>query len=103
MGSADLAVELEAPEHLTAAEAEDFDLRCGMARAEVVDRVLLEVVDGLGWSLFDEGVTDRVVVEHDGPARTRILVDGRPASPWWNDRLRVADGRRRWSFEPEPT
>jgi hypothetical protein len=102
MGDADLVVELEAAEHLTAAEADDFDYRCGELRADAVDRVLLRVVEGLGWSLFDDGVTDRVIVEHDGPTRARIVVDGRPASRWWNDRVRVAAGRRVWSFEPEP-
>lgn len=102
MGTAPAVVTLEAAEHLTAAEADDFDYRCGELRADTVDRVLLEVVEARGWSLFDAGVTDRVSVEHDGPARARILVDGEPASPWWNDRVHVAGGRRRWSFEPEP-
>ena len=92
---------LEAAEHRDAAEADDFDYRCGELRADAVDRVLLGVVEERGWSLFDAGVTDRVSVEHDGPARARILVDGQPASPWWNDRVEIADGRRRWSFEPE--
>ena len=101
MGTTHPPVALDAPEHLSAAEADDFDYRCGELRAEAVDRVLLQVVEDRGWSLFDAGVTDRVSVEHDGPARARILVDGQPASPWWNDRVHVAEGRRHWSFEPE--
>jgi len=101
MSAVDLVVELEAPAELDAAEAEAFSLRCGKARADVVDRVLLRALDDLGWSLFDEGVVDRVSVQHDGPTRARILVDGKPATPWWEDRVRTADGKQIWSYEPE--
>jgi len=101
MSNADLVVELEAPEHLTDAEEDSFAYRCGVMRADAIDRVLMRAVEDLGWSLFDEGIVDRVAVEHDGPVRARILVDGRPVTPWWQDRVRAAEGRRIWSYEPE--
>ena len=97
----DLVVELEAPAELNAVEADAFSLRCGVARAEVVDRVLLRALDELGWSLFDDGVVDRVSVEHQGPTRARILVDGKPVTPWWEDRVRTAHGKQFWSYEPK--
>jgi hypothetical protein len=101
MSYRDLVVELQAPAELDAAEADAFAYRCGVVRADVIDRILMRVVDDLGWSLFDEGVVDRVVVEHDGPTSARIVVDGVPATPWWRDRSWSADGLRRWTYEPE--
>lgn len=101
MSAVDLVVELEAPAELNAVEAEAFSLRCGVARAEVVDRVLLRALDDLGWSIFDEGVVDRVSVQHHGRTRARVLVDGKPVTPWWEDRVRVAGGKQLWSYAPE--
>lgn len=102
MSYRDLVIELHAAEDLAPAEAEAFDYRCGVARADVIDRVLMRAVENLGWSLFDEGVVDRVQVEHDGPTRARIVVDGAPVTPWWRDRSWAADGKRVWTYEPEP-
>lgn len=101
MSHRDLVVELQAASDLTEAEANAFDYQCGVARAEVVDRILVRAVEDLGWSLLDEGVVDRVSIEHDGPARARIIVDGAPVTPWWGDCVRSAGGKRVWSYEPD--
>ena len=74
----------------------------GVARADVIDRVLMRAVEEAGLSLFDDGVVDRVIVEHDGPMRARIVVDGVPVTPWWCDRSWSVAGRRLWTYEPEP-
>ena len=42
------------------------------------------------------------VVEHDGKTRARILVDGAPASQWWQDRIASDEREMSWFFEPEP-
>jgi hypothetical protein len=97
----DLVKRLEGPEHLSDVEANDFDYRCGVLRADVLDQVLMRVVEDRGWDLFAPDIPDRVAVEHAGPSRARILVDGKPATPWWDDRTRVEAGKRHWSFEPE--
>lgn len=102
MSYRDLVVELHAPEALAAADADAFEYRCGVARADVIDRILMRAVEERGLSLFDEGVVDRVVVEHDGPIRTRIVLDGVAITPWWRDRSWSADGKRIWTYEPEP-
>ena len=83
-------------------DAEAFDYACSRARADAIDRLLLGVVAERGWTLFDEGVVSRVAVEHDGKTRARILVDGLPATPWWNDRIVTKDRVMSWSFESEP-
>ncbi len=104
MSYRDLVIELQAPRDLDDVEAEAFAYRCGVARADAIDRILMRAVEELGLSLFDEGVVDRVVVEHDGPVRARIVVDGAPVTPWWRDRAWSADdGRRVWTYEPEPS
>ena len=81
-------------------EAEAFDYACSRARADAIDRLLLRVVAERGWTLFDEGVVLRVAVEHDGKTRVRILVDGIPVTPWWDDELVTREREISWSFEP---
>jgi hypothetical protein len=80
--------------------AEAFDYACSRARAEAIDALLLAVLDERGWSLFDDEVLDRVTVEHHGPTRARILIDGRPVTPWWDDRLEESLEALTWHFEP---
>lgn len=82
--------------------AEAFDYACSKARAEAIDRILLAVFEERGWSLFDESALDRVSVEHDGRTRARILVDGRPVTCWWQDRLETTAVDVTWRFEPAP-
>ncbi len=80
--------------------AEDFDYACSKARAEAVDALLLETVEARGWTLFDDGVLERVSVEHDGRTRARIVVDGQPATPWWEDHVVRTEEEITWTFEP---
>src|SRR5687767_1569951 len=68
-------------------EADAFDYACSKARADAIDRLLIDVVEGRGWSLSDEDVLERVSVEHAGRTRARIIVDGRAVTPWWDDRV----------------
>lgn len=80
--------------------AEGYDYACSKARAEAIDELLLAVLEERGWSLQDEEVLDRVRVDHDGDTRARILVDDRPVTPWWQDRVTTAGGKMTWTFEP---
>jgi hypothetical protein len=82
-------------------EAEAFDYACSRARADAIDQLLLRVVAERGWTLFDEGVVLRVAVEHNGLTRARILIDGLPVTPWWNDKIVITDREMSWSFEPQ--
>jgi len=81
--------------------ADEFDYACSLARGDAIDRLLLLVIEERGWALFDDSVLDRVSVEHDGKRRARILVDGKPATAWWQDRIATADGEMTWHFESE--
>jgi hypothetical protein len=98
----DLRIKLQAAEHLSDVEADRFDYRCGVLRADIIDKVILDAVEARGLSLFDDGMVERVVLEHDGPVRVRVLLDGAPVTPWWADRLVIADGQRTWTYEPVP-
>lgn len=102
MSDLDLRIKLQAAEHLSDVEADRFDYRCGVLRADIIDRVILDAVEARGLSLFDDGMVERVVLEHDGPVRVRVLLDGAPVTPWWADRLVIADGKRTWTYEPVP-
>ena len=82
-------------------QADQFDYACALARGDAIDRLLLLVIEERGWGLFDDSVLDRVSVEHDGKKRARILVDGKPATPWWHDRIATSDGEVTWHFESE--
>lgn len=80
-------------------EAEAFDYACSLARAEAIDRLLLSVIDDRGWELSEQRVLDRVTVDHDGKTRARILIDGQPVTPWWEDRLATEGSEMTWHFE----
>lgn len=82
-------------------EAEPFDYACSLARADAIDRILLDVLEASGWSLDDQEVLDRVSVQHDGETRARILVDGQPVTPWWTDRIETGDTEVTWRFVAE--
>jgi len=79
---------------------EEFDYACSKARADAIDQLLLDVFDERGWSLSDDAALDRVTVDHDGKTRARILVDGAPATVWWQDRLETIGDELTWRFEP---
>lgn len=83
-------------------QAEEFDFACSRARAEAIDLLLLQVFDERGWELSDEVLLDRVFVDHDGKTRARILVDGEPVTPWWEDRIATSNGEMTWCFEAAP-
>lgn len=82
---------------------DEFDYVCSVARAQAIDVILLDAVEARGWDLFDDQVLERVSVQHDGDTRVRILVDGSPVTPWWDDRLTVEDGRAVWRYELAPS
>jgi hypothetical protein len=77
--------------------ADAFDYACSKARAEAIDRILIEAVEERGWSLFDAGIVDRVTVEHS-KKDARILIDGAPVTPWWRDRLTNRGSEVVWSY-----
>ncbi len=83
-------------------DAEAFDYACGVARANAIDRILLDFFEASGWSIDDEAVLDIVTVEHDGDHRARILVRGQPATPWWQDRVERGETEITWWFEQLP-
>jgi hypothetical protein len=82
--------------------AEAFDYACGCARAEAIDRILLQTIEDRGWTLFDDHVVERVSIEHDGKKRARILIDGEPVTGWWEDRVAKTDVTISWHFELVP-
>jgi hypothetical protein len=82
-------------------DREAFDYACGKARADAIDRLVISVFDDRGWSVFDEALLKRVVVEHAGPTRARVLVDGLPVTAWWNDRFVETPDELVWKFLPE--
>jgi hypothetical protein len=81
--------------------SEAFDYACGKARAEAIDRLVISVFDERGWSMFDDAFLVRVVVQHEGETRARVLVDGLPATAWWHDRLVETSEQLSWCFVPE--
>jgi hypothetical protein len=80
---------------------EAFDYACGKARAEAIDELVISVFDERGWSMFDDALLVRVVVQHEGETRARVLVDGQPATAWWHDRLVETADQVTWCFVPE--
>jgi hypothetical protein len=80
-------------------DADAFDYACSRARAEAIDAILIEFLDGRGWALDDQHVIDHVTVEHDGDTRARILYRGEPVTPWWQDRVERSATAITWTFE----
>lgn len=80
-------------------QADDFDYACSLARADAIDRILLDFLDARGWALDDQHVLDHVTVEHDGATRARILHRGEPVTPWWQDRVERSETAITWTFE----
>jgi hypothetical protein len=78
---------------------DDFDYACGVARADAIDQILLQAIEDRGWDVFDPWVLERVCVEHDGKTRVRVLIDGNPVTPWWDDHLTVENGWATWRYQ----
>ena len=81
-------------------EADAFDYACARARAEAIDRILLDFLDARGWAIDDQHVLYHVTIEHDGETRARILHRGVPVTPWWQDRVERGETAITWTFEP---
>lgn len=82
---------------------EAFDYACGKARSDAIDELVISVFDERGWSMFDDALLKRVVVEHDGETRVRVLVDGEPVTVWWDDDLTETADQLTWRFVPSRT